>query len=382
MKKIIFILALLLTGFVHAQTLENKEVQRELDYMDSVKNVELRKIAMYGFHTYSGTYLDDSVRAVIYFNYDYCQGYLFTLQGIAKFSFHGFYSINEHTWTLNAFNQDNDKIGEMRSSFTPKRMTGFTLMYNADKFDWPAEEKFGTYPQCIFQYNEYSPSGHGFKDPDLLMNITMRVFVFNEKKAPQLASTMNSFMMNRATPFLETRSAYRDSMDVMIQTKKVNEYFAKLYYAGIDSTKDLSEINASGKVHFGHYNASSEVFYAQNDLYSAECRVYWRMDTTLKHDHNDGMVYQISTGKKLELKDLFLPGYEEKLKALAETHKSNSFINDEPFYLSQNFYINGFGLHLLYAQGADGSWHSSCFVPWSELKDFIDPNGPLAFVVR
>ena len=102
----------------------------------------------------------------------------------------------------------------------------------------------------------------------------------------------------------------------------------------------------------------------------------------------------IKTQKRLTLQNLFLPDYDEKLHSIARSYykkahdlkPSESLASDgwfeNKFVLAENFAITPYGLYFLYNQYeiksyADGQ--TEFFLPYSAIRELIDPNGPLAF---
>jgi hypothetical protein len=109
------------------------------------------------------------------------------------------------------------------------------------------------------------------------------------------------------------------------------------------------------------------------------------------------LVLDMKQGSQLALDDLFIPGYESKLKqlALAELKRQykastvgdltdQGFFLENGFELTDNFFIqkNGIGFTYnpyeiaAYALGA-----VDVFIPWSSLQDIIRPDGPLAWTL-
>ena len=105
----------------------------------------------------------------------------------------------------------------------------------------------------------------------------------------------------------------------------------------------------------------------------------------------------IATQKKLTLRELFLPGTEEKLKEIAQTYyrlehnlkPKQPLIDDDwfenRFVLAENFAITPYGLHFLYNQyeiKPYAAGQTSFFLPYGAIGDLIDPRGPLAFALK
>ena len=105
----------------------------------------------------------------------------------------------------------------------------------------------------------------------------------------------------------------------------------------------------------------------------------------------------IATQKKLTLRELFLPGTEEKLKAVAlkfyrMQHNLKPFqpLTDDDwfenrFVLAENFAITPRGLYFLYNRyeiKPYAAGQTSFFLPYGAVRDLIDPQGPLAFAIR
>lgn len=105
----------------------------------------------------------------------------------------------------------------------------------------------------------------------------------------------------------------------------------------------------------------------------------------------------ISTQKSLPLKELFLPGTEEKLAQIALAYYKlarnmkpyqpltyDAWFEDR-FKLPENYAITSYGLYFLYNQYeikpyAEG--RTDFFLPYAAIRSIIDPKGPLAFALK
>lgn len=100
--------------------------------------------------------------------------------------------------------------------------------------------------------------------------------------------------------------------------------------------------------------------------------------------------WDVKAGKNLVLNDLFIAGYEDKLKNIGEkifrkdeklsdtaSLANGYFFKDNKFVLNDNFLITPSGLRFLYnnyeiksyAQGT-----TDLFIPWSQIKSLLRPN--------
>ncbi len=377
MKKNVFLFFLLVFIFF------SKAVQATTSADDTLTKAEYNRVAMFGFHTYGGIYLGDSVTVLAYFNGTWGKGYVYDWRGFALFDFQGSYQVADKMWVMTATNGREKGLGELRAEITTQSMNGFTLMFNSDKFNWKATPKLAPLPTVINIAGLYSPAGSDEEDPDSMLDFGLVALAFDEKKDGVFATVCNTEITTRFSPFIAQHGPYGQVADVKNQMLLVQKHFLNLYFQGVDSSLSLSKLLDMGVVHYGYYSAKTELLYAQHDLISLELNYHWRMDTTLNQNYaRDGSVYQVSTGKKLTLNDLFLPGFEEKLRALAEKNKDANFMEGEAVTLSTDFSIDGFGLHLYYSQGSTGNWQTQCYIPWKALEPLINPDGPLAFVVK
>jgi hypothetical protein len=350
---------------------------------DTLTKAEFDKVALYGYYTYGGIYLEDSVTALLRFDGIRGEGYVYDWRGFALFTLEGSYSVNDRTWVMTATNMKEKVLGELRAEITTKSMIGFTLMFNPDKFNWKAIPNFTPLPTAVTVAGYHSPAGNDQEDPDFMLDFNLSTLAFDEQTDGAYASTFNMELIARYSPFIPQHGPYRNANDVKNQMQLAHRYFLSLYYQGVDSNLSLTKLREINAIHTGNYAAKTKLLYAQHDLLSFELIYNWSIDTTLNQVYaRDGLVFQVSTGKKLALNDLFLPGFEKQLLALADRNKDTNFMEDEAVTLSTDFSIDGFGLHLYYSQGKIGNWQTQCYIPWKELEPLINPEGPLAFVVK
>ncbi|PWK80070.1 uncharacterized protein DUF4163 [Mucilaginibacter oryzae] len=100
--------------------------------------------------------------------------------------------------------------------------------------------------------------------------------------------------------------------------------------------------------------------------------------------------WDTKAGKNLRLDDIFAPGYQDKLKAVAErifrkneklsdtaSLKDNYFFKDDKFALNNNFSVTPLGIKFLYNQYEIKPYAAGItelFIPYSQIKSLLQPN--------
>ncbi|AYL96507.1 DUF3298 and DUF4163 domain-containing protein [Mucilaginibacter celer] len=100
--------------------------------------------------------------------------------------------------------------------------------------------------------------------------------------------------------------------------------------------------------------------------------------------------WDTKAGKNLTLNDIFTPGYQDKLKAIAEkifrrdeklsdraSLKDNYFFKDDKFALNTNFSVTPLGIKFLYNQYEIKPYAAGItelFIPYAQIKSLLRPN--------
>jgi len=109
--------------------------------------------------------------------------------------------------------------------------------------------------------------------------------------------------------------------------------------------------------------------------------------------------YDVATGAPIELSDILKAGYKEKLDALGEAalrkkynvpadeslSQAHFFVKEGAFELPDNFLVTAGGLEFQFNQYEIAPYFFGSpllFIAYSELRDLIRPNGPLAQFAR
>lgn len=99
--------------------------------------------------------------------------------------------------------------------------------------------------------------------------------------------------------------------------------------------------------------------------------------------------WDTKAGKNLTLDDVFAPGYQDKLKAIAEKNfrkdeklsetaslKDNYFFKDDKFALNTNFLVTPLGIKFLYNQYEIKPYAAGItelFIPYAQIKSLLRP---------
>lgn len=97
--------------------------------------------------------------------------------------------------------------------------------------------------------------------------------------------------------------------------------------------------------------------------------------------------FDLHSGKLLTTDDIFKKGYEEplRLKAVQHLDRDPDFIERDSLELNGNFFLTPEGIGFFYNSYEISSYTSGtpvAFIPWKELDQWIDPEGPMAWVKK
>jgi hypothetical protein len=191
-------------------------------------------------------------------------------------------------------------------------------------------------------------------------------FMFND---PQPVKSVELLMENIVFDFFESYHRYAD---------------------GIDNIIELPSFNWKKTL-------SMEVIYNSNHLLSLRLRKHAYSGNSQGISIRENHVFDIQSGKQLELKDFLSAGFESQLNQILdnkfrslnglkkdESLRPAGFLIDQVEY-SGNFYINNDGIGFYYnvyevAPGATGT--TELFIPFFELKPILKPGHPFSWIAN
>jgi hypothetical protein len=97
--------------------------------------------------------------------------------------------------------------------------------------------------------------------------------------------------------------------------------------------------------------------------------------------------FDLRSGKRLTTDDIFVKGYEEPLRLKAVKHLSQDpdFISRDSLKLNGNFFLTPEGIGFFYNSYEITAYVNGTpvtFIPWKEISEWIDPEGPMGWVKR
>jgi hypothetical protein len=97
--------------------------------------------------------------------------------------------------------------------------------------------------------------------------------------------------------------------------------------------------------------------------------------------------FDLHTGKQLTTGDIFKKGYEEplRLKAVEHLDRDPSYMSRDSLQLNGNFYVTPAGIVFFYNMYEITAYVVGtpvAFIPWNEIDQWIDPQGPMAWVKK
>jgi len=144
---------------------------------------------------------------------------------------------------------------------------------------------------------------------------------------------------------------------------------------------------------------STKVLYNNNNIISLQISVYGYTGGAHPYGYLDFLNFDILTGDKIELDDIFITGYKDKLDSIGEIifREYYDFSNEESlselgfdfdndkFSLNNNFSINENGLYFFYNQYEIACYAAGTFgieIPYINIEDMLKENSPLEKLVN
>lgn len=167
-------------------------------------------------------------------------------------------------------------------------------------------------------------------------------------------------------------------------TEKINKGFNQF-------KEDISASDIGGEeVGMGSdYQLTYQMHLANKDLISLEFLIsYYYSGAAHPSSTLEVINYNLKTGKELKLEEVFLKDsdYVSKINAICKKEDSrkeyNIFFDDDPRKNLESWSVSQRGIYFHFDVAHALGDVATVFIPYSELKDVIDPNSPIGSLVK